>query len=395
MYNDVAGAAPLRICPSSYSWATRPRLYWPSYRIQSSKGVSSEKKPRWTVLKLHGKRCGVSHWLPRGWRLSKNFSGFPTFTRAIPRKKPAFMAAGLETLTEREKERYARWQYQYPPYQMKDKYMLVNAKKQLCPAPSSVRELVMGYRRHYTFPCWSAADRRESESKHEVARCSLLGNSFHAPTVAWLLSHVLCQWKMLPRPLAVEEAGDVTKPIVWGSEQRSKALEEAAEEEVAEAVVRHLVTRQSLRGGAATTISSISLYKGAAPESIDPELWTWRTCISTAWRFEGEHINVLEVRAVGLALAWRLRNVKNIGSKFVHLVDSLVTLMCLMKGRTSSLRLNGAVCHCNALMVAGFIQPIFAYVRTALNPADRPSRFASKKEKQATRRAPEKARRAQ
>lgn len=51
--------------------------------------------------------------------------------------------------------------------------------------------------------------------------------------------------------------------------------------------------------------------------------------------------------------------------------------MCLMKGRTSSLRLNGAVCHCNALVAAGFLQPVLAYVRTALDPADRPSRYAS------------------
>lgn len=163
-------------------------------------------------------------------------------------------------------------------------------------------------------------DERVRPSMRSLAAHCL--ETFPAPTVAWLLSHVRCSWKVLPRPLAVEEAGDVTKPIVWGSEERAQALEVAADEQIAEAVTRHLITRQSLRGGAATTISSMNLYKGAAPESIDPELWAWRTCISTAWQCEGEHINVLEVRAVGLALAWRLRNVKNVGSRFVHLVDS-------------------------------------------------------------------------
>ena len=55
-----------------------------------------------------------------------------------------------------------------------------------------------------------------------------------------------------------------------------------------------------------------------------------------------------------LSLRWRFRTETNIGTKFLHLVDSRVTLGVVAKGRTSSWRLRRALCKVNALMLAGF-----------------------------------------
>jgi len=381
VYDKINGQKAVYMCPGTCGWMKRPRIYWPNFPLLSGAGVAVSQQPRWTVIKLHSKRMGISKWLPRGWSLHKDFVGFSTFTRAIVRKKPPFMPAGIERLKKHELARYQQWNFRYPPYQMQDKYMLINARRQMVPAPSEVREVLMGFRKHHTFHCWSSSERRESPAKHEVARCALLGNAFHAPTMAWILSNKLCGWGLLPRPLSCDEVADVNKAIVWESSERTNRLIEGTDRECLVALVRQLMARQSMRGGALSSTAAILVFKGAMPESVDPEYWHWRTCLAVAWKHHGEHINVLEMRAIALALSWRLRNSKHLGTRFLHLVDSMVCLMSLLKGRSSSLRLNGAICKCNSLIAAGFLAQVLGHVRTALNPSDRPSRFAERKAK--------------
>jgi len=62
------------------------------------------------------------------------------------------------------------------------------------------------------------------------------------------------------------------------------------------------------------------------------------------------------------------------GKKALHLLDSLVTMKAHAKGRSSARRLAGIVKRNNALQLAGFITMTLAFARSALNPADRPSR---------------------
>jgi hypothetical protein len=90
------------------------------------------------------------------------------------------------------------------------------------------------------------------------------------------------------------------------------------------------------------------------------------------------HINVQELRAVLAAIKWRTRLPSEIGLRCVHVVDSQVSLLSLAKGRSSSSRLCYVLRRINALQLAAGLQVLWAYVHTADNPADRPSRWVRK-----------------
>ena len=99
-----------------------------------------------------------------------------------------------------------------------------------------------------------------------------------------------------------------------------------------------------------------------------------RTIISHRWR-ASEHINVLELRAVLLALHWLISYSSSHFSRVYLLVDSTVTLFSLWKGRSSSPRLLLILRKINVLLLAGGVSLLAGWLPSARNPADRPSRL--------------------
>ena len=108
--------------------------------------------------------------------------------------------------------------------------------------------------------------------------------------------------------------------------------------------------------------------------SLPSNLWSWRTVCSWNWKGGREHINNLEMRAVLCALKWRIIKQRARKQRLVHLTDSLVCLHTLTRGRTSSRKLRRTVAKINALLLLSQNIAVWAYVHTALNPADAPSR---------------------
>ena len=92
-----------------------------------------------------------------------------------------------------------------------------------------------------------------------------------------------------------------------------------------------------------------------------------------------EHINVLEAKATLTTLRWRTEQIQQQDIRIVHLVDSLVVMHCLTRGRSSSKKLRRTVMKIGALLLATGLQPLGLYVDTHQNPADRPSRWGVKK----------------
>ncbi len=113
-------------------------------------------------------------------------------------------------------------------------------------------------------------------------------------------------------------------------------------------LVRFYMARRSSLGGDITVFGDVAVAKTIQPRGINPTEWERRTAIATAWRLPGEHINIYEIWAYLLALRWRLRVYKNVGARFLHLVDSRVTQGISNKGRTSSNRLRKVVAKANA-----------------------------------------------
>jgi hypothetical protein len=83
----------------------------------------------------------------------------------------------------------------------------------------------------------------------------------------------------------------------------------------------------------------------------------------------------LETRAVVLALKWRARSVARMSKKFLHLADSQSALGSYARHRSSAYSLSYLIERGCALQLATGMEPIFAFVRTHQNPADKPSRM--------------------
>ena len=111
---------------------------------------------------------------------------------------------------------------------------------------------------------------------------------------------------------------------------------------------------------------------------VPAKLWRWRVIAGWRWKFGNAHINELELRAVLTTLSWRLERRRQFSSRFVHLVDSLVVLHCLSRGRSSARKLRRPLSQINSLLLAADVHPVWAYVSTKQNPADRPSRLKVK-----------------
>lgn len=107
--------------------------------------------------------------------------------------------------------------------------------------------------------------------------------------------------------------------------------------------------------------------------SIPSKLWKWKEIAGWAWKSK-EHINQLEMRSVLTTLRYLILKEKLSGCRLIHLTDSLVVLHALSRGRSSSKRLRRTIMRINALLLTAHLHPVWAYVHTAQNPADRPSR---------------------
>jgi len=166
----------------------------------------------------------------RGWRRCEEEKEKKKKKRkkssAQKRKKPPFKPAGIRVLKKHVLKRYAKFEYVFPSYQFQDKYMVISPKGEMGPPTAEMREILMGFPRDYTHPVMTASERRKSEEDFDLARCSLLGNTFHAGVVAWLVSRVLHQWGILSRPATVAEIADPGVPAALGTEISGAEMDE-------------------------------------------------------------------------------------------------------------------------------------------------------------------------
>lgn len=124
---------------------------------------------------------------------------------------------------------------------------------------------------------------------------------------------------------------------------------------------------------ASRLIASDACEFGGAVVAAVPRRDCWSTIIRHRWRWP-EHINALELRAVLLGLLW-LVSCRVLNRRVRMLVDSMVCLGVLLKGRTSSRTLHRIHAVVAALCLGAGLVLVPTYVPSELNPADGPSRF--------------------
>lgn len=370
---------PWRIDALGLALCRRPRLYWVTWELRSEEQADvlppDEDKDFGSVT--FSCVLEASKYLEPGWVLAG--PSLPTFTTARPSLTPGRKPAGLHTLNEKEKLRWQEDLHRFPPYQYAQACGLVN-KKQEWRAPSvSERELCMGFPLGYTKMCMGKQDQKGKE--FENTRLTLLGNSWCVPVVCWLLKQLffplgLCE-QFSPQMLVARltpGAGSRLQSLLLRpplGPQRKPPVHDPQG-----ILVKKLMGIASIKGEdlllQASTEHSVRFHRLRA--SIPAGLWRWRDIAGWAWKGNVEHINCLEMRAVYTTLKWWTKKRRLRSARVLHLVDSLACLHALSRGRTSSRKLRRTLMRINSLILSHDLHPIWGYVHTSQNPADRPSR---------------------
>ena len=100
----------------------------------------------------------------------------------------------------------------------------------------------------------------------------------------------------------------------------------------------------------------------------------FRVAISTPWRVRSQHIDLLEMEAVKLAVRHMGRSTATRGGRVHLLVDNTGVLGSLGKGRSASRALNYLCRQVFAAATQHDISLELHWVPSTLNPADEPSR---------------------
>eukprot|EP00438_Fugacium_kawagutii_P032030 Skav203167 [mRNA] locus=scaffold371:249779:253293:+ [translate_table: standard] len=188
------GVKPLKACSSHHSRVRRPRLFWANLKMLDHPSYTRWVSDQYDEVVFEGPTEPIELIADEGWRWKGGEADeelrLPTFTRAIPRKKPPPTPAGIAQCSESTLALWKKDEMKFPPYTYREEFLFHNKKLpgQVRVASATERERLMGYRAGYTEALFKkeAQDAKEA-SAQEVERQACLGNSFHAVTVACLL----------------------------------------------------------------------------------------------------------------------------------------------------------------------------------------------------------------
>eukprot|EP00438_Fugacium_kawagutii_P008223 Skav213983 [mRNA] locus=scaffold3014:59382:61238:+ [translate_table: standard] len=374
---------PWEVDSLGFAICRRPRLYWCTWELISCDEVEIHPPDS----SLWGARGHITctnlvdpqPFLEEGWYLAGDH--LPTFTTARPSARPGRKPAGLYRLNTEERQRWADDQHRFPPYQYAHNNGLVNKNGQWRVASSAEREAIMGFPVGYTKACVPKAQQHGLDYVNQ--RLTLLGNSWQVGVVAWLISHLGAQLGMCP-PLTPSQIVQRLTPG-QGQQLQSLLLRPPLQPQRCKPsvnlegqLVRQLLGIASVKGEdlmlQGSTEPNVRFHR--LRQSIPGRLWRWADIASWKWERSDEHINVLEMRAILTTIKWRILKKKSASTKFFHLTDSLVCLHSLARGRSSSRRLKRTLMRINALILGADLHPVWGYIHTSQNPADRPSRRA-------------------
>ena len=150
--------------------------------------------------------------------------------------------------------------------------------------------------------------------------------------------------------------------------------------EIAPAEYRRLFSRRVRKGW--WSIARLDEHEDINPQHLgyDPDTASivaraeWRTVVSYKFRFEEPRIVLLEAQALLTGLRWLFSDPKFFGRRIIFFLDSQSLLGAVVKGRSSSRRLNRLCRKMAALFLVSQIKPSYIWIPSQFNPADVPSR---------------------
>jgi hypothetical protein len=99
----------------------------------------------------------------------------------------------------------------------------------------------------------------------------------------------------------------------------------------------------------------------------------WKTIISSHWK-KLDHINILELESIQLACRWLLSHPSGINCRLPLLTDSSSVYFAVKKGRSSSPAMLLSLRRLSAMLLSSSVSIDLAWLPSAANPADSPSR---------------------
>lgn len=376
---------PWFIDSNGVSLCHRPRLYWVSWELLDNEGVafvsgSDGRLPIVGEVQLSAK-LNSKVYLEAGWDMPKGKS-LPTFTTSRPSPTPLRRPAGIATCSAEELSRWREDLHRFPPYQYRSDNCLQHSSQPPRIANLREREAIMGFPIGYTKQCMKKS--AHNTVAHSDCRLTLIGNSWSVPVVAWLLGNLFHVLGFIP----LYSPQQIVDRLAPGSARglQSLLLRPPLHQATSTAPSSSLLV-QKLSGLVSLKGEDLMLQaQGDVPTkfhrlrtSVPAGLWRWRTISGWRWKGSGDHINVLELRAVFTSVRWRALQLHQQKVRYVHLVDSLVVLHSLARGRSSSKKMRRTLMRLSSYLLACGLFPIWGYVDTHQNPADRPSRRGVKK----------------
>ena len=375
------GEDPWRCDAGSFTWCSRPRLYWVTWELVEDEGAFLSEAPESREIHLMAYQ-DLEAVCKTGWIKLDPLRSFPTFTTSRPRDRPGHRPAGVHQCSTEDLLRWSNDKYRFPPYQYMRKNLLVNKKGDLRIPNVDERECMMGFPLGYTLNCLPKGQ-RQGERYHDL-RLTLLGNSWSVPVVSWLLGQLLAPLGgCIPHtPQLIMDKLNPSGEAQMQSllfRQPLRPQREAVTGDEAKLAFK-LGNLVSIKGEdiLLTSSSSDQAKFHRLRASVPSKLWKWKIVSGWRWTKKGDHINVLEMRAILTSLRWRVTHQMHMNCRMLHLTDSLVCLHSLTRGRSSSRKLRRSVSKINALLLASSSQVLWAYVHTDQNPADRPSRWSKR-----------------
>eukprot|EP00435_Cladocopium_sp_Y103_P029073 s976_g7.t1 len=366
LMNDAYDDEPWYVDALGVSLSRRPRLYWASWELSPGPGVeilwgSSGQLPIRGEVKLEAALIAKDYVDP-GWVPPEQ--GFPTFTTSRPSEQPHRRPAGLKQCRPHELQRWHEDLHRFPPYQYKDENCLRSSRRVFRTPNVAEREAILGFPVGFTRQCLSKAQHNTIE--HVDCRLTLLGNSWSIPVVAWLLSSLFHRLgfmdainiqeivaRLAPGQSSTLQGMLLRPPMTWSTSTAP----------CSDLLVQKICGLVSLKGEDVLLQhhTDVPVRYHRLRMSLPAKLWRWRTVSGWRWKDTSEHINVLELRAVLTAIKWRVERLGQTDLRCLHMVDSLVVLHALSRGRSSSRKMRRSLMRLNSCLLVSGLRPMWAY----------------------------------
>ena len=303
---------------------SRPRLAWCSVELAAMEELEFWTEQEYVRAYVTVSDCvPTASWIRPGWQWHGEEEGvkLPAFMKSVRRTRPPPVPAGLARASAETVEMWTQDEYRF--YQYRPQYRLHHPELGVRLLDASERELLLGFGPHHTSSCMSASTIKQSKTKFEDVRKSLLGDSFAILSFS-IMAAQMCS-SLVPRmkPSQILKRlglapGVTVHPRVCEPISRWLACGGSAHEDPGQE--RQLVRHLGL------------LVNHTGHGSVRAWWWQWKRLFKARWN-ESAPINLLEMRMILIlnTISWKSRSPSKINSRWLRLTDSMV-FMCSFKG---------------------------------------------------------------